>query len=192
MGFLKEESLRLRRKRGWTADELSDEIFAIFNADVPFTTDQPITITNKTPQPGLTIKQNGPYDGSIKITRYPDGPINLPGLPPFLPPGLGDYTITIIFPDGTPLTFPPGGPQDKGNGNPPPSKGGGGGFPGKILSGTGDTYQVEVYEDGVSGEATTRSVTQLSISASEKIEANTWVFVGKTGDDYFMQHPVWG
>ncbi len=185
MGFLREQSLRLRRKRGWTADELSDEIFAIFNAEVPFDIDGPVTITNNGNDPGLTIRQNGPYDGSIKITRYPDGPINLPGLPPFLPPGLGDLTIQVIYADGRNEVTqgPPDGTQivivQQGA------------FPGKVLSGSGGTYEVAVYESGPSSDPVTRTVTQLQIQEDETIPADTWVMVGKVRGDYFMQVPVW-
>ena len=65
-------------------------------------------------------------------------------------------------------------------------------FAGEIVSGSGDTYTVNVYENGLSSGAVTRSVRQLQIDSGDTIPAGTWAMIGKGKDgSYFMQVPVW-
>lgn len=76
-------------------------------------------------------------------------------------------------------------------------------FIGKIVSGTGDTYQVQLYTSGkdtVPLTPSTVTVKQLQIDASEQIPVNTWVIVvlgakdngdGTTTPEYTMQVPVY-
>ena len=65
-------------------------------------------------------------------------------------------------------------------------------FPGKIQSGTGKTYQVQLYENG-KNKPTTRTVTaeQMQIDSSETIPKDTYVFVFQAGTEYLIQVPVW-
>ncbi len=65
-------------------------------------------------------------------------------------------------------------------------------FPGKVVSGSGATYSVDIYQNGLSQTATRVTVTQLQIDASETIPADTWATVTRQSDgSYFMQVPVW-
>ncbi len=64
-------------------------------------------------------------------------------------------------------------------------------FPGVIVSGTGATYQANIYLNGLSGAATTVTVTQLQISSSETIPVGTSCLVVKSGSNYYAQIPVW-
>lgn len=69
---------------------------------------------------------------------------------------------------------------------------GGGGVPGKVLSGTGSTYQVQLYPNGPSAAAgATVSVKQLQIDSGATIPVNTWAIVTLAGAQYCMQVPVW-
>lgn len=64
--------------------------------------------------------------------------------------------------------------------------------PGQISSGTGSTYNVNLFENGSTNASTrTVSVKQLQISGSETIPAGTWVVVYQVGTEFFMQTPVW-
>lgn len=64
--------------------------------------------------------------------------------------------------------------------------------PGKIISGIGDTYTVDLYPNGKNGSVGERvTVIQLQIDSAETIPADTWVSVMKTGSTYSMQVPVW-
>jgi hypothetical protein len=61
-----------------------------------------------------------------------------------------------------------------------------------VVSGSGDTYQVTVYPNGLSGATETVEVTQLQIDAAETIPAGTWAMVTQLADGaYTMQVPVW-
>ena len=65
-------------------------------------------------------------------------------------------------------------------------------FAGKIVSGTGSTYQVDVFENGISRPAIRRTVKQLQINSAATIPAGTQALVVKGADGkYFMQVPVW-
>ncbi|MBX6314763.1 MAG: hypothetical protein IRY99_17880, partial [Isosphaeraceae bacterium] len=67
-------------------------------------------------------------------------------------------------------------------------------FMGKVVSGSGDTYEVKLYPDGPDGapDQETVTVTIPMIADDEKIEADTWINpVFKFGDTYFCQVPVW-
>lgn len=195
MGFLRDQASRLiRTKWAGNTDLLAEEIYAIFTGDVPIVFDSPVTIVNNTNDPPLTIRDFGDSDQSIRITKQRQPPPDLPEIPPLDFDGVGGITITNIYPDGGTETW--GGDA----GNPPDTRpgtgdqdqsGGGGGFPGKVVSGTGSTYLVDVYEAGLSAAPTQRTVTQLSIASGETIPADTWAIVGKVGSDYFLQVPVW-
>lgn len=50
-------------------------------------------------------------------------------------------------------------------------------FPGKVLSGTGDTYQVAAYTSGLDEAPEVVEVKQLSINASATIPADTWTTI---------------
>ncbi len=73
-----------------------------------------------------------------------------------------------------------------------PSEGVGGGIPCKILSGTGDTYLVDLYENGVDKPATKQvEVIQLQIDEAEQIPEGTWTFASKIKERYYVQVSVW-
>lgn len=197
MGFLRDQASRLiRTKWGGNVDRAMEELYAIFTGDEDIVFDSPVTINNSTNDPPLTIRDFGDSDQSISITKQREPPPNLPDIPPLDFGGVGNITITNIYPDGSHETWP----GDAGN---PPSTtpgtgdtgdtGGGGGFPGQVVSGgPGDTYTVNVYESGLSSAPVSRTVKQLSIAIDATIPAGTWALIGKVGSDYFMQVPVWG
>ena len=69
--------------------------------------------------------------------------------------------------------------------------GSGGSIPGKILSGTVDTYQVQLYPNGKAAAAgLTVTVKQLQIDPAATIPPGTWAMVSKTGLVYSMQVPI--
>jgi hypothetical protein len=68
----------------------------------------------------------------------------------------------------------------------------GGGIPGKVLGGSGNEYEVEIYPEGLDGEPLTVNVLQLQIdSTGGDIAPDTWVIVTKVKGSYYMQVPVW-
>ena len=65
-------------------------------------------------------------------------------------------------------------------------------YPGQVVSGTGATYSVQVYPEGLSNPSVVVSVAQLQIDAAETIPAGTWTMVTSLSDGTFvMQVPVW-
>lgn len=178
MGFLKDAVVRLMREKWKDANELAEEITAIFNSEEPMTFDGPITINNNTDGPAITIN-NGSTGDTISINNHPIPPPQFPGYPPVNIPDIGGTITNVTI-------------NNQGqSSNQTVVSGGGGGFPGQIISGSGNTYSVAVYESSLSGSPITRSVRQLQIDPSATIPPDSWVMVGKVGPDYFMQFPVW-
>lgn len=179
MGFLKDAVVRLMREKWNDANELAEEITAIFNSEEPMVFDGPITINNTTDGPAITIN-NGSTGDTIEINNRPVPPPQFPGYPPVEIPDIPDIIQQVTI-------------NNQGNSsNTTIVSGGGGGFPGVVISGgPGASYQVSVYESGLAATPVTRTVTQLQIAEDATIPAGTWAMIGKVGTSYFMQVPVW-
>lgn len=148
---------RLLRRENWTADDLAQELWAMFGPEVPLEHRGPITLVNDGENPAITFRNFGDSDAVFQVTRVEN---NL----------AGNTTTT-----NTTIT----------------SVSGGGGIPGEIISGSGNTYQVDIYRNGLSGSATRVSVRQLQIGSGETIPAGTWTMVSQLADGYYMQVNVW-
>lgn len=193
MGIFKNQIPRLRRQKWKDVQTFADEMIALLSSDAPIQIDSPVVINNTTDQSPLTINNYSNSDDDVTINRYPEPPVQLPEFPPFdFPDGVGDVIIIHINEDGVDVDDAPA--NDPTDTTPrPETTSGGGGFPGQVVSGgPGDEYTVNVYESGLNSPPTLRTVTQLSIHEDATIPADTWVMVGKVGEEYFMQHPVWG
>ncbi len=183
-------AMRLRREVWESVQQLAEEIYAIFQTE------------------GVDQLR-----GSLDITPTDDTPpININ-----LPPGVGEAGPGItITRGGTTITIAPEGITTTSGGVTTPIGGGGTDLTqivgledapsqspvevlGRILSGTGDTYQVELFANPADGSFATVTVTQLQIDEDEQIPAGTWTKVtifpvtsgGVTTANYFMQVPVW-
>jgi len=182
MGFLRDQSTRLLREDGWTAPDLASELYAIFNAEVPFTVDGPVQITNTDNAPGMTIYQAGPLDTAFQIVRPGLPAINFqdPAIPPIDVggPGDGGTTDTRVGSGG-------GITSGTGDGDQVPVSTGGGGLAGTVVSGSGSSYMVQL-QDG-----RTVAVTQLQIDPAATIPAGTAAIVVFYMGGYVMQVPVW-
>lgn len=201
MGIFGKQSIRLLRKKWVNPMQLAREIFAILNSDDPIEITSPVTIDNSTTEPGITINQTGGNQTVIQTNAVPapsttNSEIKLPPVP-----NVGEYQITQYYYNGTGETWSgDNGTNDTGGPRPPnprpgtgtpTNSGGGGGIPGKVVSGSGSTYIMEIYPDGLSGNAITVTATQLDIFATAVIPADRWTLVSKIGDVYYMQFPVW-
>lgn len=185
MGFLKRQSIRLMRESWHDANELAEEMRAIFNSEEPIVFDTPVVINNNTSEPGITINNGG--DGpTIQVNNNPGPPIQFPEYPPIEIPDFPNIPPTIIYNNDGTVTDEDGDAIDTGAGG-----GGGGGFPGQVVSGSGNMYSVAVYEAGLSFSPTTRLVRQLQIHDDDTIPPGTWALIAKVGTTYYMQVPVW-
>ncbi len=192
--------------RPYGATNLAEELFAMLDDKIPQTQVGPVALN---PDPGttpLTINNPVPPVGStppdaIKINN---GPITFKG------PGSG-----ITIPDGGTFNFTGGGFNIDGsihltNGDYlkdgiPIGGGGGTGttvFLGKVVSGTGDTYRVDIYGHGKDYDATAENVvvTIPEIDPDDEIPAGTWInpifrftntVDGGSVTTYQCQPPVW-
>ena len=134
--------------------------------------------------PSLTINSDGSGAPGIVMRNFGDGSITIQVRGPN-DELMGDFVIS----DGklaspVPKTLPTSGGGGSGGANC---------FPGFVVSGSGDTYQVSIYLTGLSGSATEVSVRQLLISngVTYPIPAGAGVIVTKNGGNYYMQYPTW-
>ena len=180
MSFFFKQAIRLLRTKWKSPQLLAEELYSMFQADVPDETDQPVIINSSTGEPPLTVRDFG--DGDFLI-EFGDKDGSLGGI--------------VVDDDGQFQFADP--PASAGQQPTPqtPAGSGGGGIPGKIISqSSGAVYNVELYEDGPSNP-TTRTVTvaQLQIDLGEIIPANTWAIIASQtvaeAEVFSMQVPVW-
>src|SRR5262245_5417038 len=182
------QAIRLLRDSWKRTKDLAEELYAMFQDDIPLEHNAPITITTRNSSPPLTIRNFGDGDFSIKIIKE-DGT-----------PGGGIGTDD----DGNPVFKDPNGdpvpnPQDET----PEEPGAGACIPGCVTAqASGQNYSVDLYENGPE-QASTRNVTvrQLQIHADDTIPAGTWALVcrqlvtdevtGDTEEVFSMQVPIW-
>jgi len=177
MGIFGDQSERLLRESWGSVNALAEELYAIFAMNLPLQISGPVEITNaKAGQPALTVTQ---WSGDLPpiAFRKPSGQ------------GPGDYTTTGLQPGAG---FDPAVPQDQAKPKPPPTPAAGNAVPGKILSGAGDVYTVEIYPDGRDALPQRVTVTQLDIDLLETIPPGVWAICVQTSDgQWWMQVPVW-
>lgn len=164
MGILADQAFRLLREEWQNPLDLAQEIYLILRNKDPLQIDGPVQITNPTDLPAVSIANTG-QDGKADIFN-----ITRPADP--------NLTFNDLFPGvASPTSSAPATP-------------GGGGTPGKIVSGSGANYKVQLYPDGVTPKSTVDAV-QLQIDPAEKIPAGTWVSATKVGAKYVLFVPVW-
>lgn len=154
---------RLLRKENWTADDLAQELWAMFGPNVPLEHRGPITIYQDGDQPAITFRDYGDGDTVFEI-RGRDDDIS------------SDITVS----------------GDPGGGSASFGGGGGGGMPGQVVSSVSSTvYNVRVYPNGLSAASSVVQVTQLQIASGQTIPTGTWAIIALAGGSYYMQVPVW-
>lgn len=165
------QAVRLLRRIWDTPTQLAQELFAMFQPDIPLFHNAPITITNEGEGPGLRVRNFGSNVPLVIETGDEEFEFRVEN---------GD----LILPGRTRAQ-----PEEDGGGG-----GGGSTFPGKVVSLiSGNNYQVLSYRDG-SAAASTGAITvrQADIHADDEIPADTWVMVSELeSGDYEMQVPVW-
>lgn len=206
MGFFRDQASRLLREKWANPSMLAEELYAMFTGDEPINIDSPVTITagpNSTVPP-LTVRNYGDDPAMIQLQRQQFPPIDFPAFPPIPSEGVGDVTYVNQYGDGTSERFDDPPPQPKpakpvpGTGTPVVNPGGGGGsFPAVVTTGgPGNSYQCDVYLDGLANSPTSLPVRQLQIAGDATIPAGTFAVVSVVGTGaakmYFMQVPVWG
>jgi len=169
--FLREQAIRLRRTK-WKdkVDFLSEELFQILSS-IPDTSPGQITIDQGDGSPPLTLPPS--------FTDSPWGGFVLPDL------DLPSYDSNPVGVDRTDLPDPENGLGNSPNRYLKTTK-----YvqrtrvvcPGVVVSGTGDTYRVRLYPNGLNdassgGSTLTETVKQLQIATAETIPAGTWALV---------------
>lgn len=194
------QATRLLRERWKNATLLAEELFALFQDDIPLSHDAPVTINNHTAGPALTLRNGTPLPGVtvgtgadgaplIKLGDFNGGDLlfqNQDG-------GLTWQGPSFFFQPTDPATgLPSGAPVDLGSGG-GGGGGGGGGLVGRVVSGAGASYTVDLYANGLSAAATSRvTVTVPAIDPAEVIPAGTvLVPVVPAGGNYYHQPAVW-
>jgi len=159
------EAVRLLREQWPNPTMLAQELYAMFEDDVPLEHNAPITLTNPGTEAPLIINvAPGQPAVQFQVDGVPDGSITIGG-------------------DGP--TF--GGRQRTTNNTTVIAGGGGNAFIGVVQSGSGNSYVV-VLDTGL-----TVNCIQQQIDSNDTIPAGTSVLVIKqiVGGAYVMQTPVW-
>lgn len=189
------EAIRLMREAWPDATMLAQELFALLTSNLP--ADAPIPVAKQPgngQQPVFTVGGFSNGDTLFEITGaqgQPFGSILIQdGALVFAPPFSGEPPQAQD--SGTQPLNPRGPGQLPGTTRPQPQAAATGVFPGVVVSGSGDTYQCNVYLQGRRGEPTLLAVKQLQIAPGEVIPAGSWAPICKAPDgEYFMQMPVW-
>jgi hypothetical protein len=204
-----EQAVRLLRKDWPDATQLAQELYAMFQDDIPLTQTGPLTLSPRRGVPALTIKTPDPMQPLILVTTpdgEPLGGINLGdvslGDTPFYPTPIGDLNApdtTVIDPARTTIYMGGKVKNTKPVSNPdkPPTDqqpAGGAACAGNVLSGAGATYQVALYENGLGvGSTGTVQVTVAGLAAGEDLAVGTWLTVCKSKlNTYAAVAAVWG
>jgi hypothetical protein len=192
-----QEAIRLLRDDWKVPKMLAEELYAMFQA--PDATANGLTATAPAGVAPITIGASaagnyspafsfGGGSGDAAIGWNPST-----GQVQFASPS--GFTFTFPGADGLPQTASIGpNTNDPGNLANPPEQGGA--MPGMVTGGSGSTYQVTVYPEGLNGSSESVSVTQMSIDPNATIPPSTWTTVVKNGTgskaSYAMMVPVWG
>jgi len=198
MSFLSAEAIRLLASKWPNAELLAQELYSIFAADADAQATGPQTLNNYGNAPALTINQFGNSGTAIQINRKPN-PLTFGDIHLDIPPGLlelneGFSTVVNFNNDGT-ITYT-SGPADQPL--PPFARGGSVALLGRVVSGSGTNYTVELYEAGADKPATrTRAVRALGIAEDATLPPGTWLPVFAAGADdkgnpnLWVIPPVW-
>lgn len=180
MGFLVDQAIRLRRTHWDNAQQLSDELYAMFLDAGPIVIDSPLQVVHDGPGPAITIIHN--TDDPDAAPPIVEVPISTRGgsnqFPPSTAPGKSPKP-------GDPRQFPP-----TNNPGQTPAKGGSSvrtvraigverqDFMGTIVSGSGASYVIDIEdnlrdgigEDGL-GDAPAQGSSSYSLNAPSQVTA---------------------
>lgn len=167
MAFLITEAYRLLRTIWQNPNDLAEELSTMLAADGPVVSTSPMTFTNPDTKSTMTVHPPTDTSGSVFTFNFGSGDI------PVTPTDLG-----------VPTTGKAGDPKAV-------STTGGGGIPSVIISGIGDTYVIDLYENGKSKPASKRvTATQLQIDPAETIPAGSSALATKVAGAYYLCVPV--
>jgi hypothetical protein len=166
------EAVRLLRD-GWSSTKaLAEELYAILQKQIPLFHEAPVTITTEGDEAPLVLRNFG-EDGPIMVVKGP-GNTDVGGL------YIRDGKLKVL--------------QGKNgvDGEDAPGTGGGG-VPGKVLSGSGESYSVALYGNGPASAPTSNaSVIIPGVAAGESIPEGTWVTVTELSDTLKVATaPLW-
>lgn len=179
MGFLKKQAARLMREKWPNAQLLAEELIAMFNSEEPIELDGPVIINNNSTEPAITINQGGASNISIQIKNSPV-PFPKYDIPPIDFADIVNVYTTNIYNNGSVES-----PQKKDD------EESGKAYAAVVTGGSGDTYEVSVYKNGLTLAPVTATAKQLQIHPTETIPAGTWTIVVQSDGGYYMQVPVW-
>ncbi len=154
-----EQAIRLLREKWPNANILAEELFAILTSSIPLTHNGPLEITNNTDGPAITIRNYGGSEIAFRVIRA-DDPASPQGTPG------ENRVVTDIGNDGSRDPVP----EDEEQGS--------SAFPGKVVSGSAATYQVDIYENGTAAAKTATVAARIgNLETGVNVPANSWVVV---------------
>lgn len=177
------EAPRLLRKLWPNAQQLAEELYAMFQDDIPLSQNAPVTFSANGKLPPLRLQQYG--DGPLLSLDGPGG-TPLGSLWPYDNPLPGGSTLIWKKADDK-----PGAPEPA----PPPGTKStvlAGTVPGIVFSGSDGDYLVDIFKNGLAHASERVAVRQVQFAGGTTIPPGSGCMVSQAGDGlFYMQVGVW-
>lgn len=186
------QAMRLLRTKWKTPTLLAQELFAMFQSDIPLEHSGGLKLDAKNDAPALELSRGDFGDGPV--LDFNGGS------------GAGGISFSIAN-GGLVITGPSITLVESGTGAPPATtptpqeqqqQAQGSTFPGQVLSGSGQSYVVRIFTQGEGGPASQVTAQAPGMADDATISEGFWVAVSATTDaqgtitGYFFFPPVWG
>jgi len=191
-----QQAMRLLRTKWKQVNTFAQELYAMFQDDIPLEHSAPITINYAGPDAPLKLDRgfsdgpvitasSGGKDGGMKFT--PDGSTTI----------YGDQVVFEYLENGEVVRTPV---QDLGNKAQDDKKPSASTYPAQVVSGEAQTYIVTLYTNGVGSTGTKVTATALGVADDATLDVDSWhmvsaistVVAGQSKTAYYFTPNVWG
>jgi hypothetical protein len=161
-------------RENWDAIGLSQELHAMFGYETPLEHGGPITLIRGDDESWVPFTLRGFSDG--------DTIFNVKGR---------DYDLSIKLDGGNLVVEDADGNRQSGGGGETTTTGAVTTYPGRIVSGSGATYTVNIYPGGLAASPTVVTATIDGIDEDSTVPADTPCVVIKAASTYYAFVPLW-
>ena len=186
------QAMRLRRTEWKTAKLLAEELYAMFQADIPLEHEGGLTLKGGEARPALTLTRGDFGDGPVltwQSTNGGEGGVRLQGQDVIV----RGKQVVVEWDDADGTTrqqrFPITSGQDEQT--PPAST-----YPAQVIRPEGTQYLMRLYRNGTSGVSAEVLATALGLAEDAELDEDTWAMVSavQVGERtaYYFTPLVWG
>ena len=190
-----QQAMRLLRTKWKQVNTFAQELYAMFQDDIPLEHSAPITINYAGPDAPLKLDRgfsdgpviaatSGGKDGGLRFG--PDGTTTV----------YGDNIVFEYLEDGEPVRTPVQDLGNKARDEKPTSST----YPAQVVSGEARTYVMTVYTNGIGSTGTKVTATALGVADDAVLDVDSWHMVsavaytagGQSKTAYYFAPNVWG